>query len=86
MDASVRELKARLSSYLREVEAGASVTVRVRNRAVARLVPVRAPGGVKDLARIPGVRWRGGKPKGVARAEAMPRGVSLATWVAEDRR
>lgn len=86
MDANVRDLKARLSSYLRKVEAGASVTVRMRNRAVARLVPVQATGKLTDLCRMPGVRWSGGKPKGLARAETMPRGVSLAAWVAEDRR
>lgn len=86
MDANVRDLKAQLSSYLRKVAAGASVTVRVRNRAVARLVPVRAPSRLSDLARIPGVRWSGGKPRGLARAQRMPRGVSLAAWVTEDRR
>lgn len=86
MDANVRELKAQLSSYLRKVEAGASVTVRVRNRAVARLVPVRMAGRVSGLARIPGIRWSGGKPRGLARAQRMPRGVSLAAWVAEERR
>jgi prevent-host-death family protein len=86
MDANVRDLKAQLSSYLRKVAAGASVTVRVRNRAVARLVPVPAPGRISDLARIPGVRWSGGKPRGLARAQRMARGVSLAAWVSEDRR
>lgn len=86
MDASVSELKARLSSYLRAVEAGASVTVRVRNRAVARLVPVSAATRSTGLARVPGIRWSGGRPKGFARAEQMPRGVSLAAWVAADRR
>jgi len=86
MDTNVRDLKARLSSYLRKVEGGASVTVHVRNRAVARLVPVRRAGRLADLARIPGIRWSGGKPKGLARTEPMRRGVSLAAWVAEDRR
>jgi len=68
------------------VEAGASVTVLVRNRAVARLVPVRAPQRLAGLARVPGIRWTGGKPRGLARSETMPRGVSLAAWVVEDRR
>lgn len=86
MDANVRDLKAHLSTYLRRVQAGASVTVRIRRRAVARLVPVRAAGRLSDLARTPGVRWSGGKPRGLARAQRLPRGVSLADWVAEDRR
>ncbi len=86
MDASVRDLKAHLSRYLRRVRGGASVTVRVRRQAVARLVPVRAPRKLTDLARVPGVRWGGGKPKGLAKAQRLPRGVSLADWVGEDRR
>ncbi|OGA14563.1 MAG: hypothetical protein A3D95_03140 [Betaproteobacteria bacterium RIFCSPHIGHO2_12_FULL_69_13] len=86
MDASVRDLKAHLSRYLRRVRGGASVTVRVRRQAVARLVPVRPTRKLAELARMPGVRWSGGKPKGLARAQRLPRGVSLADWVAEDRR
>jgi prevent-host-death family protein len=86
MDTNVRDLKARLSSYLRKVAAGASVTVHVRNRPVARLVPVPAPSRVVDLTRVPGIRWSGGKPRGLARAEPMRRGVSLSAWIAEDRR
>ena len=37
---SVRELKARLSGYLRMVRRGESVLVCERNRPVARIVPV----------------------------------------------
>jgi prevent-host-death family protein len=86
MDATVRELKAHLSAYLRRVSDGASVTVRVRRRAVAKLVPIAAPAGIAQLARLPGVRWSGRKPRGLARPQKMPRGVSLSAWVAEDRR
>ena len=86
MEVNIRDLKARLSAYLRRVEAGASVTVRVRRRAVARLVPVRATGKASELARLPGLRWSGGKPRGLSRAQRMPRDVSLADWVAHERR
>lgn len=86
MDAKVRDLKAHLSSYLRRVENGASVTVRVRDRAVARLVPVKTTARLADLQGVPGLRWSGGKPKGLARAQRMRRGVSLAAWVSQDRR
>ena len=86
MDVSVSELKAHLSAYLRRVAGGQSVTVRVRKRAVARLVPVRPVSGLRELARIPGVRWSGRKPQGLARPERLPASVSLSDWVAEDRR
>ncbi len=86
MEANIRELKANLSSLLRRVQAGDTVTVCVRSRKVARIVPIAKSGGPDELERVPGVVWKGGKPKGLARGEALPRGVSLSDWVAEDRR
>jgi prevent-host-death family protein len=86
MEANIRELKANLSSLLRRVQAGDTVTVRVRSRRVARIVPIAKSGGPVELARTPGVVWSGGKPKGLPRGEALPRGVSLSDWIAEDRR
>lgn len=38
----MRQLKSRLSRYLRQVEAGDSLTVTVRNRPVAKVIPIRA--------------------------------------------
>ena len=86
MDASIRELKANLSGLIRKVQAGETVTVSVRSRPVARIVPLAAGGGLKALARIPGLAWKGGKPGGLARGERLPRGVELSAWVAEERR
>jgi len=43
--ANVSELKSRLSSYLADVQRGEEIIVRDRNRPVARLVPLAAPGG-----------------------------------------
>lgn len=37
----VRELRQRASQYLRQVEAGRTLEVTARGRAVARLVPIR---------------------------------------------
>jgi prevent-host-death family protein len=42
METSIRELKSRLSEYLRKVAAGEEVVVTSRGREVARLVPPRA--------------------------------------------
>jgi len=86
MDANIRELKARLSGVIRKVQAGETVTVRVRNRPVARIVPIDAGGGARSLLRLPGILWKGGKPSGLTRGERLPRGVNLSDWVAEDRR
>jgi prevent-host-death family protein len=86
MEANIRQLKAQLSGVIRRVQAGETVTVSVRNRPVARIVPIGAGGGAKSLLRMPGVSWNGGKPAGLPRGERLPRGVSLSDWVAEDRR
>ena len=86
MEASIRELKAKLSGVIRKVRAGATVTVSVRNRPVARIVPIAAGGGLKDLMRTPGILWKGGKPAGLPQGERLPRGVALSDWVTEDRR
>ena len=86
MQTSVRELKAQLSQLLKRVQAGATVTVRVHNRPVAEIVPIRKKRSVKQLAAEPGIAWNGRKPIGVARPEALPKDVSVSTWVIEDRR
>jgi prevent-host-death family protein len=86
MDANIRQLKARLSDLIRRVGAGETITVSVRNRPVARIVPIAKARAARDLARTAGIVWKGGKPTGLPRGERSPRGVTLSDWVAEDRR
>ncbi len=73
MDVSVRELKARLSEYLRRVQRGEEVRVTHRGRVIARMTAAvhpepRQPGAeelARRLRRIPGLMpGRGGKPVG----------------------
>lgn len=42
MEVSVRELKSRLSEYLRKLKAGQEITVTAHGKPVARLLPPRA--------------------------------------------
>ena len=86
MEASIRELKAHLSEYIRQASAGETVTINVHNRPVAQIVPIKRQTALGDLATQPGISWNGGKVAGLPRGEALPVGVSLADWVAEDRR
>ena len=86
MDANIRELKANLSGLIRKVAAGETVTVSVRNRPVARIVPIAGGASLKELARLPGIVWKGGKPAGLPRGDILPHGVRLSDWVIEDRR
>lgn len=61
MEISVRELKSRLSEYLRKVAAGEEVVVTSHGREVARLVPPRArrraSTGAEAIARFRGLPW-----------------------------
>lgn len=86
MQASIRELKAHLSEYIRQVTAGETVTISVHNRPVAQIVPIKRQSTLGDLAAQPGISWNGGKAVGLLRGEKLPVGVSLSDWVAEDRR
>lgn len=86
MQASIRELKAHLSEYIRQVTAGETVTISIHNRPVAQIVPIKRQTSLDDLTAQPGISWNGGKVAGLARGEALPADVSLAGWVTEDRR
>ncbi len=86
MKASIRELKAHLSEYIRQVTAGETVTISIHNRPVAQIVPIQRQTTLDDLAAQPGISWNGGKVAGLPRGETLSVGVSLSDWVVEDRR
>jgi len=73
MDVAVRQLKNRLSEYLRLVQAGEEVVVTSRGRPIAQLVPMRpgvteSPGDLrKRLAELPWVNvGNGDEPQGAS--------------------
>lgn len=86
----VRELRARLSAYLRSVSHGASVTIRDRRRRpVARLVPVAPSAESEVLDRLADqeVLRRGvGKPGQGQRVKSRSRRRLVSDLVLEDRR
>ena len=86
LEASIRQLKANLSAYIKRVAAGEAVTVSVRNRPVARIVPFTLGAVRSELKDLPGVQWNGGKPAGLPKGETMRKGVSLSAWSNADRR
>lgn len=84
----VRELKNRLSEFLRRVANGERVTVTDRGRPVAVIVPPDAPSRDEPLwamVREGLARWGGGKPRGSARPIRI-RGKPISDTVREDRR
>jgi len=86
--AGVRDLKNRLSHYLREVKKGRSVMVAERGKIIATIVPAREHPDVaklQKLARSGLGTWRGGKPKGASRSVVI-KGKTVADIVLEERR
>jgi len=93
MDVSVRELKSRLSEYLRRVRAGEDVHVTLRGRRVARLIAEASDAEPEDavLQRLDAQPWimpptKAGKPVGLAAPPRIAAGESnLSDIVSEDR-
>jgi len=85
--AGVRDLKNRLSHYLRKVRAGEVVEVTDRGRTVAYLVPSREEAIRKELEPLIKaglVSWRGGRPVGLS-PRVRVRGKPLSEMILEDR-
>ena len=83
----IREIKNRLSEYLRKAKAGEQVLVTERGKPVA---VITRPGGVveeriESMIRERQAIWRGGKPRGSRKAPKI-KGPSVADAVIEDRR
>lgn len=98
MDVSIRELKNRLSEYLRRVQAGESLYITARGRRVARVLPeptgaiAPAEATVDDLDAQPWVEAPTrvgrpkGRPKGASRPLKWPRGDRpLSELILDDR-
>ena len=88
---SVRELKARLTHYLRRLEAGEAFMVTRRGKAVALLIKASgeqagARTALLRLAAEGAVAWGGAKPQGLVPPVALDEGPTIAEQVAQDRR
>lgn len=86
--AGVRELKNRLSHYLREVKRGRSITITERGETIAILIPANHSPDLtvmRELAQRGVGSWKGGKPTGASRPVVI-RGKTLSEIILEDRR
>lgn len=84
----IRELKARLSKYLRDAKAGYSITITDRGKPVGRLVPPDQPleQRVQAMLNAGLAEWNGQRPppmKPIARLKGKK---SIADLIIEDRR
>jgi antitoxin (DNA-binding transcriptional repressor) of toxin-antitoxin stability system len=59
---NIKELKARLSSYIRQVRGGETFLVTDRNHVVARLGPVEQPGGAAETGMAARLAAIGARP------------------------
>ncbi len=85
----IRELKSRLSQYIKRVEQGERITITDRGQPVAVIGPAAASPHAQRLEamlRTGGARWAGGKPRGSARPARLTHGPSVADAIIEDRR
>ncbi|KAF0221274.1 MAG: prevent-host-death [Geobacteraceae bacterium] len=81
----IKELKAKLSSYVEKVGAGEEVVVTDHGKEVALLVPIsKERQAVRALMDSGKVQWSGGKPKGTSGVRT--KGKPLADTVLEERR
>ena len=84
----IRELKNKLSLYLRRVERGERIEVTNRGEVIALLIPAKEGKVEKELLALveEGIAtWNGGKPKGASRP-VEGRGRPLSELIVEDRR
>lgn len=85
MEVSIRDMKNRLSEYLRLARRGQDVVITDRGRPVARLVPVgpEVSEEADTVARTLALPWvrpgKGGKPKGAKHPIPWKRGQKLAS-------
>jgi prevent-host-death family protein len=84
----VRELKNKLSHYLRDVKRGRSITITERGQSVAVLMPARTDPDrqvATELVQKGIGSWKGTKPKGTSRHVAL-KGKPVSQIVLEERR
>ena len=83
----VRELKSRLSAYLRRVRAGETVLITDRGRPVGRIVPVAQPleDRLEAMAQAGLILWSGAKWEPMAPVARMRGERTVTDWLVEDR-
>ena len=86
MQVSIRELKAHLSQYLSQAQAGQSLEITSHRKPVARIVgvPAKSDKGLARLLAGGAATWEGGKPIG-ATLHLSARGTPISQIVIEDR-
>ncbi|HJX38167.1 MAG TPA: type II toxin-antitoxin system prevent-host-death family antitoxin [Anaerolineae bacterium] len=87
MSVGIRELKARLSAYLRQVKAGATLVITERGQPIGRIVPLRPSvhRRAEELARAGLVSWSGRRLRAREPVARIRGGKMLSQLLLEDR-
>ena len=88
IEAGIKDLKNRLSDYLRQVKRGEKILITERKKIVASIVPVNRTdedARLHSLVKEGFVLWKGGKPTG-SRHPVKIKGKTVSAIVLEDRR
>ena len=88
IEAGIKDLKNRLSDYLREVKKGQKILVTERKRAIATIVPMdrtEEDSKLISLVKEGFATWKGGKPTGSLDPVKI-KGKAISAIVLEDRR
>jgi prevent-host-death family protein len=81
----IKELKAKLSSYVDRVRHGEEVVITEHGKEVALVIPIsRERKALKSLIDSGKAKWSGGKPEGLDNIKI--KGKSLSKTVLEERR
>ena len=84
----IKELKNRLSHYLREIKKGEKVVITEREKVIATIIPVERiseDSQLLSLVKEGFAVWKGGKPMG-GRHPIKIKGKTVSEIVIEDRR
>jgi len=87
MTVGIRELKARLSHYMQQVRAGATLVITERGKPVGRIVPVRpsVEARAQELVQAGLVAWNGRKLAPIAPVAHARGRQTVAELLLEDR-
>lgn len=81
----IKELKAKLSSYVDKVRHGENIVITEHGKEVALIIPIsRERKAIKLLIDSGKARWFGGKPEGLENIKI--KGRSLSKTILEERR
>ncbi|GAN31744.1 MAG: hypothetical protein UZ01_01799 [Candidatus Brocadia sinica] len=84
----IKELKNRLSYYLREIKKGEKIAITEREKVIATIIPVErvdVDSKLLSLVKEGFAVWKGGKPVG-SRHPVKIKGKTVSEIVIEDRR